>query len=154
MSQIPDRFFELKLRDNPFINPLGPLYGKREGDSMVVGLRIEERHCNPGRTCHGGMLMTLADMLMLINNNVEGKIARYMLTVNLTVDFLGPAREGDWLEGRASVLRQSKNMVFASGIMTVGDQPVARVNGIFKPIGEVDKARHEHRYLDPAGDSD
>lgn len=147
MSTIPSGFTQLKLRANPFVDPLGPLFGKKEGDTIVVALRIEPRHCNPGGTCHGGMLMTMADMLLLINANVQGNIARYMVTVNLTCDFVGPAVEGDWLEGRATVLRASKNMVFANGIMTVADNPVARVNGIFKPTGEENPAFGRHSYL-------
>jgi acyl-coenzyme A thioesterase PaaI-like protein len=95
------------------------------------------------------MLMTLADMFLLINANVQSGLARYMLTVNLTCDFVGPAVEGDWLEGRATVPRASKNMVFANGMMTVADKPVARVNGIFKPTGEENKAFSAQRYLDP-----
>lgn len=134
-KKIPAEFSVMKLRSNPFIDPIGPLYGKREDDSIALGLIIEPRHCNPGGTCHGGMLMTLADMLLLLNCNVQSGIEQYMITVNLTCDFVGPAMQGDWIEGRATVPRASKNMIFANGLFTSEDKPVARVNGIFKPTG-------------------
>ncbi len=133
---IPEGFTPLTLRRNPFIDPLGPLYGRRDGDAIVIGLPVEERHCNPGGFCHGGMLMTLADMLLIFNSNSQTGIAQFMLTVNLTGDYIGPAPMGCWLEGTATVLRASKNMVFANGLFTANSQPVMRVNGIFKPTGE------------------
>jgi hypothetical protein len=38
-------------------------------------------------------------------------------------------------------------MVFANGLMTVANKPVARVNGIFKPTGEENPAFGKHSYL-------
>lgn len=140
MNQIPTDFSALKLRANPFIDRLGPLYGKREQGGLVLGLQIEERHCNPGGSCHGGMLMTLADMLLLLNANAQTGIAQFMVTVNLTCDFVGPAVQGNWIEGRASVLKASKNMIFVNGLFAVGSTAVTRVNGIFKPTGEPNPA--------------
>ena len=68
---IPADFTPLKMRANPYIDPLGPLYGKREDNTLVVGIRVEPRHCNPGDMCHGGMIMTLADMLLIFNSNFQ-----------------------------------------------------------------------------------
>ncbi len=139
-TSIPPDFSPIKMRANPFIDPLGPLYGKWEGDSIVLGLRIETRHCNPGGICHGGMLMTLADMLLIFNSNAQSGIRQFMLTVNLTGDFVGPAPEGSWVEGRATMLRASRNMVFTNGLITADGNDVMRVNGIFKPTGETNNA--------------
>tara|TARA_R110002049_G_scaffold46201_1_gene134605 strand:+ start:286 stop:762 length:477 start_codon:yes stop_codon:yes gene_type:complete len=135
-TTIPDGFTPIAMRANPFVDPLGPLYGRRDGDGIVVGLRIEERHCNPGGFCHGGMLMTLADMLLIYNSNTQSGIRQFMLTVNLTGDFIGPAPLGSWLEGHATMLRASRNMIFTNGMFTADGEPVLRVNGIFKPTGQ------------------
>ncbi len=134
---IPTDFHRLQMTVNPFIDLNGPLYGRWAEGAFTLGLRVEARHCNPGKTCHGGMLMTLADMTMLIGCNLQGTLNQYLLTVNLTTDFLGPANEGDWIEGRCQVLRASKNMVFSQGMLTVENKPIARINGIFKPTGVV-----------------
>ncbi|MGB7184153.1 MAG: PaaI family thioesterase [Burkholderiaceae bacterium] len=147
MSTIPTDFSALRLRANPFIDPLGPLYGKREAESLVLGLMIEPRHCNPGGSCHGGMLMTLADMLLLLNANAQTGIAQFMVTVNLTCDFVGPAVAGDWIEGRATVLKASRNMIFVNGVFTTGGKAVSRVNGIFKPTGEPNPAFASDNFL-------
>jgi uncharacterized protein (TIGR00369 family) len=133
---IPADFHRLHMPVNPFIDLNGPLYGRWADEKFTLGLRIEARHCNPAMTCHGGMLMTLADMTMLIGCNLQADIHQYLLTVNLTTDFVGPAKEGEWLEGRCEVLRATKNLIFAQGMLLVADKPVARINGIFKPTGE------------------
>ncbi|MEZ5657452.1 MAG: PaaI family thioesterase [Burkholderiaceae bacterium] len=135
-SEIPAGFEPIAMRPNPYIDPLGPLYGMREDGGLVIGLRIERRHCNPAGNCHGGMLMTLADMLLIFNANEQTDHDSFMVTINLSCDFLGPAPEGVWLEGRAKVRRSGRNLVFVDGLFEAGGRPVARVNGIFKPTGE------------------
>jgi uncharacterized protein (TIGR00369 family) len=133
---IPADFRPVNSPGNPFISANGPLYGRWIDGRFTLGFLVEERHCNPGKTCHGGMISTLADMTLLFGCNLQGGVQRYMLTVSLNIDFLGASGPGDWIEGRCEVLRASKNMVFAQGMLTVGDKPIARLNGIFKPTGE------------------
>ena len=147
-SQVPSDFKMMTLRPNPYIDPLGPLYGKREDGSIVLGFVVEPRHCNPGGSCHGGMLMTMADMLLILNANAQSGIEKYMVTVNLTCDFVGPAMQGDWIEGRASLLRASKNMVFIEGSFTNMGKPVARINAIFKPTGEPNSVFSQREILE------
>ena len=125
------------MPSNPFIETNGPLYGRWVDEKFTLGLRVEERHCNPGFTCHGGMLATLADMTMLIGSNLQGKINQYLVTVSMTTDFLGPAKADDWIEGTCRVLRASKNLVFSEGLLSVEGKPILRLSGIFKPTGEL-----------------
>jgi uncharacterized protein (TIGR00369 family) len=134
--EIPAEFTRLQLRPNPYVDACGPLYGRRDGDKLVLGLRVERRHCNPGGSCHGGMLSTLADMLLVLGANVQSGQRRYMLTVNLSCDFIGPASEGNWIEGRLEVLRTTRSLVFCQGLLAAGGQPVLRFSGIAKPSGE------------------
>ena len=83
----------------------------------------------------GGMMATLADMLLLLGTNIQAKLGQFLLTVSLDIDFVAPVKEGDWLEGRAQVLRAGKSVIFSEGRMTVGGATVARVNAILKPSG-------------------
>ena len=135
-SGIPPGFVRIRMGPNPYIDACGPLYGKREGDALVLGLRVEPRHCNPAGSCHGGMLSTLSDMLLVIGASAQSEHARYMVTVNLTCDFLAPAPVGCWVEGRLQVMRATRNLVFCQGSFTVDGQPVVAMSGIAKPIGE------------------
>ena len=134
-ATIPEGFRALNLPKNPFIEANGPLYGRLDGAAFVMGFLCETKHCNPMMACHGGMIATLADMLLLLGTNIQTGLGEFLLTVSLDIDFIGPVREGDWLEGRAEVLRAGKSVIFTEGRMTVGGATVARVNAILKPSG-------------------
>lgn len=134
-SAVPEGFRPLNLPRNPFIEANGPLYGRMDGERFVMGFLCETKHCNPMMVCHGGMVATLADMLLLLGTNIQTGLGQFMLTVSLDVDFLAPVKVGDWLEGRAEVMRAGKSIIFTQGRMTVGGAPVARVNAVLKPSG-------------------
>jgi uncharacterized protein (TIGR00369 family) len=133
---VPGGFRLLKLPRNGFIDLCGPMYGRYADQKFVLGFRVEARHCNPAKMCHGGMLLTLADMSMLIGSNLQTGMNRYLLTVNLSSDFLAPAPLDSWIEGRVEVLKVTPNLLFAQGTLSIEQAPIARINGIFKPVGE------------------
>ena len=134
-AAVPEGFRALNLPRNPFIEANGPLYGRLEGEAFVLGFLCETKHCNPMLVCHGGMMATLADMLLLLGTNIQTKLGQFLLTVSLDVDFLAPVRVGDWLEGRTEVLRAGKSIIFSQGRMTVRGEPVVRANAVLKPSG-------------------
>jgi uncharacterized protein (TIGR00369 family) len=150
-TDVPDGFREIRLAPNPFLERNGPLYGKLEGPRFLVGLRVLERHCNPAGTCHGGMLLTFADMTLIMASNVQAKLDRYLTTVNLSTDFVRAAPLGAWLEGRTDVLRVTGSLVFSQAILSIDGEPVARVSGILKPVGEHSARFGVGRYF---GDAD
>ena len=147
-AAVPEGFIVMRMPANPFIDGIGPLYGRLEDDRFVMGIRVEQRHCNPGGTCHGGMVMTLSDMLLLMGSNIEGRVNRYFTTVNVTCDFIAPAPMGSWIEGRMQVLRVARSLVFAQGLFTIGDIVVARCSGILKPVSEPDPRYDGRRYFE------
>ncbi len=115
-----------------FIDLNGPLYRKRDGERLVLGLRVERRHCNPLLICHGGMLSTFVDMAMAYAIHYQAKLAHFVPTINLTTDFLGPAPEGAWIEARTDILKQTRNLVFAQCLVSTEGKNVARASGVFK----------------------
>ena len=146
---IPAGFRLVNLRPNPYLELAGPLYGRLDGGDFVLGFRIERKHCNPAGMCHGGMLMTLADMLLILGTNVQARLSRYLTTVSITNDFLAAAPEGSWLEGRVQVLRVTGSLVFTQGTLTLDAAPVFRTSGILKPVGEADPTFSAERYFSP-----
>src|SRR5262249_59704386 len=60
---IPAGFRKLDIPDE-FVALIGPLWFKAEGEHLRVGLPLEERHGNPLGWAHGGLLVTVADMVM------------------------------------------------------------------------------------------
>ena len=135
-AAVPEGFRVISLPRNPYMQANGPLYGKLDGEHFVMGFLCEEKHCNPMMVCHGGMVATLADMLLLIATNIQTKLGQFLLTVSLDVDYVGPVKVGDWLEGRAEVVRAGRSIIFTHGRMTVAGNTVARVNAVLKPSGK------------------
>ena len=131
-ANIPAGFAPFRLAMG-FLAANGPLYGKWDGSHLLMGFRVEERHCNPGQVAHGGMMATFADMLLPIASRFQSQTDMgFLPTVNLACDFLAPAPLGSWVEGRAEVVRMTRNMLFAQGLATADGEPCLRANGIFK----------------------
>ena len=119
-----------------FVNVNGPLYGKWDGTHLLLGFRVEERHCNPGRVAHGGMLATFADMLLPIAARFQSKVDMgFLPTVNLACDYLAPAPLGAWVEGQADALKTGKSLLFAHGLAEADGVPCLRASGVFKVTG-------------------
>lgn len=142
----PFRLLAFKTEDG-FIAVNGPLYGTREGERFVLGFRVEPRHCNPVGNCHGGMLSLLADMLLITGSNIQAKLSRFLSTVSLNCDFLAPAPLGSWIEGRAEVLKITRSLLFAQGLLTIDGEPVLRANGVFKLSQESDPRFDSERFF-------
>jgi len=124
-----------------FIAVNGPLYLFEEGPVVKLGFRVESRHCNPMGMCHGGMLASFCDMLLPIS--VHRKSAevgrRFLPTVSLQLDYMAPAPLGAWVEGECDVLRVTRAMVFAQGLVKADGASAVRCSGVFKigpPFGD------------------
>lgn len=135
---IPAGFRALPMGGD-FIGVNGPLYLKHERPAdapplVQMGFRVEQRHCNPMGNCHGGMLASFADMLLPLS--VHRKTAevrnQFLPTINLQIDYLSPAPLGAWVQGEADVLRVTRTLVFAQGLVMADGVPALRVSGIFK----------------------
>jgi uncharacterized protein (TIGR00369 family) len=137
-DRAPPGYAPLLFADDGFIGRNGPVYVDRSGAEPVFGFRVGERHCNPMGICHGGWTATAMDMVLPLTARftVPDLADHFLLTVNMTVDYLGAAKLGDWVEGRGRVLKRTGRMVFADGVLSVNGMPTARGNGVFR-IGPV-----------------
>ena len=141
-NDIPAGFKPLPLMGGGFIAVNGPLYVKHEGEFLQFGFRVEARHTNPMQICHGGMMATFCDMLLPLSVHRKSREVgmRFLPTISLQIDYLAPAPLGAWVQGEAQVLRTTRSLVFAQGLVEADGTPVARVSGIFKigpPFGDV-----------------
>jgi len=135
-EDIPQGFKALQRGSSRFLSMLGPLYAKDEGNGVVIGLRIDERHLNTRGVAHGGMLVTLADSALGIVIAMSRTPAHPMATVNLTADFADVARAGDWVEARVDVQKMGKRLAFANCHLWVGERRILRASGIFAAVAE------------------
>jgi uncharacterized protein (TIGR00369 family) len=115
-----------------FNDAFAPVYVKVDDQGWHCGFFVEKHHLNPQGVCHGGVLMSFADLAMA--GNVGHEIADMMgiFTINMNVDFLTPGRLGQWLEMHLHHLHTTRTMASISGLINGPDGVVARVNAIFR----------------------
>jgi uncharacterized protein (TIGR00369 family) len=135
MPPIPEGFRRIE-RLSPFNALVGPLYERRDGESVSIGLVIEEKHTNSRGICHGGVLATLADLAlgyaMLAKSGDKGSF----LTAHLAVDYAGAARTGDFIESKVEIQRVGARLAFANCYLVANEKPIVRASAIFARGGE------------------
>ena len=128
---VPEGFVNAALTE-PFLALVGPFYVRQEaGSPMVLGLYASDRHINRYGVVHGGMLSTLADIAIGLNISGLGKHFERALTLNLSVDFIGAAHEGDWIEVHVQLTKEGGRVRFGDCSLRVGMRVVARGHAVF-----------------------
>jgi uncharacterized protein (TIGR00369 family) len=122
-------------RKSPLTDPWEPLYSRIAGDRVILGLRAGAAHANGRGFVHGGLISALADNAMGLSCARTLGHAGGLLTVNLAVDFLGPAYQGQWLEFDTVFVKPGRTLCFAQAFVTADGQPCARANGTFRVVG-------------------
>jgi uncharacterized protein (TIGR00369 family) len=130
----PEGFSEIRLID-PFEIHVGPAYGEGEKGARRVAFRVAAHHCNLRGVVHGGMLMTFAD-LALGQAAWDATDNASVVTLNMQVQFMAPAREGDLVEVRPEITRRTGGMVFARGDFTVKGEIVMTAQSVWKLLGK------------------
>jgi uncharacterized protein (TIGR00369 family) len=134
---IPPEFRPL-FRSSPVLELIGPLYCRGEGHDLVVGLRVEAKHCNARGTAHGGILATLADVALGYTMAFSSTPPASLVTANLTLDFAGTAKIGDWLQAHVDVQKKGSRLSFANCYLTVNEQRIVRASAVFLVAGQLD----------------
>jgi uncharacterized protein (TIGR00369 family) len=137
MADPPDGFAPL-FRTSPFLDALGPFYHRRDGRALVLGVRIAEKHCNARGTAHGGLLMTLADIALGYSLAYSEEPPAALTTANLSADFAGSAKLGDWLEARTDIQKLGGRLAFANAYLSVGDERIVRASAVFVRGGRLE----------------
>jgi len=119
----------------PFLEAIGPVHVREDGDRMVLGLRAEERHANHRGTVQGGLLSTLADFALGRAIEADADDGKARATVSLTVDFLKPAKPGDWIASRTRVDRVGGTLSFADCSLSVGEREIVRARAVWVVAG-------------------
>ncbi|WP_334130309.1 PaaI family thioesterase [Sneathiella sp.] len=130
-KDIPEGFTEFAGAMG-FVELSGPLLVKYAEDGARLGLRVTEKHCNPANICHGGMLMTFADMQLGVGARSATGAQNFLPTVHMSCDFVAPVPNGAWLEGETRVIRQTRSMIFATCTLTADGEMAFSASGIMK----------------------
>jgi uncharacterized protein (TIGR00369 family) len=132
--QVPDGF-EPWENQGPFLEYVGPIHFRQDADELILGLRAEERHANHRGTVQGGLLSTFADFALGRAIDADADDDKDRATVSLTVDFLKPAKPGDWIESRTRVDRVGGTLAFADCSLTVEGKEIVRSRAVWVVAG-------------------
>lgn len=130
----PPEGFQPHYRKSPLTDPWEPLYSRRTGDALQLGLRIAQAHTNSRGFAHGGLVSALADNAMGLSCGLALDGGGGLLTVNLALDFLSVARTGQWLQVEPTVVKRGKSLCFASALVTADGKPCARASATFQVV--------------------
>jgi uncharacterized protein (TIGR00369 family) len=130
MKDIPEGFKPMP-RLSPFNALVGPLYERRAGEALSIGLRVEPKHTNSRGICHGGVLATLADValgyaMLAAHGGKSG-----FVTVHLAVDYAGSAKVGDWIESDVEIQRVGARLAFANCYLVAQGNRIVRASALF-----------------------
>jgi acyl-coenzyme A thioesterase PaaI-like protein len=108
----------------------GPVF--RGGEVFVFD--IAAQHLNGDERLHGGMMMSLASIVL-------GEIAREAAAgaeagadarpLSINCDFVSAGTAGERVEGRAHVTRATRTVLFVSGDLKVGERVLMTATGVY-----------------------
>ena len=131
---VPEGFTPL-FRTSPALDLIGPIYYRGIGKNLVLGLRIEHKHCNARGTVHGGILAALADVALGYTMAFSTDPPVGLVTANLSLDFAGTAAIGDWLETTVEIQKQGSRLAFANCYISASGERIVRASAVFLVSG-------------------
>lgn len=129
-AAVPEGFALLDSRSH-YLETVGPFYGKPEGTGLIIGLRVAPKHLNRRSVVHGGMICSFVDFAMGEAARRTSDPPRAYVTANLSTEFAGNAREGDWIEARSDVMHAGRRVVFINCFVYRENKRIARASGTF-----------------------
>ena len=115
-----------------FMKYLGGLDLKKINDTNYeFTVEIKDMHLNTGQIAHGGFLSTIADTGMgTAAHQVAGD--RRCVTINLNLKFITAAKLGEKLNGKVTILKKTKTLVFIKCEITNAKDILVSATGTWK----------------------
>src|SRR5271157_3710492 len=131
MQAVPAEF-QPHFRKSPVTDPWEPLYSRRGAYAVDLFFEVRSAHCNSRGFLHGGVLAALCDNVMGLSLGVVlDKAQVNIVTINLTLDYIGNAKIGDAVLIMPRVLRAGSSIGFCDALASSGDKSIARANATF-----------------------
>ncbi|KIF82546.1 PaaI family thioesterase [Noviherbaspirillum autotrophicum] len=126
----------------PFLHDLGvDFLGMSNGEAQIA-LDLQHRHMNSWQVTHGGVIMTLLDVVMSMAGRSLDPDARGGVTIEMKTSFLQPGgKPGGRIVAKGKALHRSTTMCFCEGEIWNGDKLVAKATGTFKYLKRLDAGR-------------
>ncbi|WP_213291004.1 PaaI family thioesterase [Bradyrhizobium sp. sGM-13] len=116
-----------------FLNCTGPFWHRVEADGMVrCAFRAQRTHLNGAGNVHGGCFMAFVDYCVFA---IAGLVLEGPgVTVSLSGDFLGAAREGELIEATGEVTHAGGTLIFVRGKLKSGERLLLTFSGTIKRV--------------------
>ena len=132
-SRVPPDGFAPHFRKSRVTDPWEPLYSRSMAEAVQIGFFVDEQHCNSRGFLHGGVIAALADNAMGLSCVAAmPEHPRGLVTVGLSVDYVGAAKIGQWLQVEPRVLKAGGSLAFADARVTADGGVIARASASFK----------------------
>ncbi|SDU05375.1 PaaI family thioesterase [Halopseudomonas salegens] len=130
-AEIPEGFTRHN-RPSGLTQPWEPIYAARREEAFSLGLYAAQAHVNSRGFVHGGLLCALADNAMGLSCAYQIEGCSGLLTVNISMDYLGSGQLGDWIEVRAQPRQLGKSLCFAEASVYADNHLCATARAVFK----------------------
>jgi acyl-CoA thioesterase len=128
--------------DIPFLSDLGVEFLGMENGDAAVAINLLPRHMNSWHVTHGGVTMTLLDVVMSMAGRSLDPDARGGVTIEMKTSFLQPGgHPGSRLIAKGKAVHRSTTICFCEGELWNGDKLVAKATGTFKYLKRLDVAK-------------
>ena len=128
----PPSGFEPLFRSSPFSETVGPFFYRKNPDgTFIVGVRVLPKHANARGGAHGGLLLTLLDIALGYRAAFSQDPPAALTTASLSVDFVGSAKVGDWIEAHVDVQKVGSRLAFSNAFLVVNGERVVRASGVY-----------------------
>jgi uncharacterized protein (TIGR00369 family) len=116
-----------------FNSSIGRLLVRGEGEGKARCRMFPTlKQSNLGNVAHGGAILTFIDMAMFAGGHLAGADIAYSVTLDLSAQFLSPARLGEPLDATVELLRETKRLAFMRGLVVQGEEKVASWSGTLR----------------------
>lgn len=119
---------------NDFMEYIGPIWRREEGDVVAFALQTDERHRNIHGIVHGGVVMSLLDYALgsTASHFSDGKSS---VTIQMDTKFMQAGEVGQMLFARAQPERVGASVIFMRGALEdETGKHIASASGVWKVI--------------------
>jgi uncharacterized protein (TIGR00369 family) len=125
----------------PFLSELGVEFLGMASGRAQIALNLEPRHMNSWQVTHGGVVMTLLDVVMSLAGRSLDPQSRAGVTVEMKTSFLQPAgTPGTRIVATGHAFHRSTTMCFCEAELHDGERLLAKAMGTFKYLKRLDIA--------------
>ena len=125
----------------PFLSELGVEFLGMASGRAQIALNLEPRHMNSWQVTHGGVVMTLLDVVMSLAGRSLDPQSRAGVTVEMKTSFLQPAgTPGTRIVATGHAFHRSTTMCFCEAELHNGERLLAKAMGTFKYLKRLDIA--------------